>query len=138
MYFFRCLVTKAHLEKVCPREKSVFGYADDILALITARNKEEAHRKQRRVILRTRTLLDSYGLDLSRLMEVANSSMLYGSKIWAETLEVKKARKLTCIGTENGCIKYRVGISYSDHPSRTCDSRYSPCGSAGGRADEDL
>ena len=30
--------------------------------------------------------------------------------------------KLSCIGTENSCIAYRVGISYSIRPSRTCDS----------------
>ena len=44
-------------------------------------------------------------------MDVPNSIMLYGSEILAETLE--KAGKLTCIGTENGCTSYRVGVSYS-------------------------
>ena len=54
-----------------------------------------------------------------------------------EKLEVKKIQ-YTCIGTKNGCIAYRVGISYGVRPSSTCDSRYNPCGSAGARTDGDL
>ena len=41
------------------------GYADDIEAVITARNTEEVQRKLSRVILRTQTWLDSHGLDLA-------------------------------------------------------------------------
>ena len=49
-----------------------------------------------------------------------------------------KIGKLTWIGTENGCIAYRVGMSYGVRSNSTCDSRYNPCEPAGGRADGDL
>ena len=39
------------------------GHADDIAAVITVRNKEEAQRKLRRVMLRTVTCLDSHSLE---------------------------------------------------------------------------
>ena len=71
-------------------------------------------------------------LQVSRklLTEVANRIMLNATG--------KKAGKLTCIDTEINCIAYRVGISCSVRPSRTCDGRYNPCGSTGGRTDRDL
>ena len=40
-------------------------YADDIAAVITARNTEEALRKLRCVMLTTKIWLDSHGLDLT-------------------------------------------------------------------------
>ena len=40
-------------------------YADDIAAVITSKNTEEAQRKLRRVMLTTKTWLDSHGLDLA-------------------------------------------------------------------------
>lgn len=158
------------LREDMPEGTFLVGYADDIAAVITARNTEEAQRKLRRLMLRTKTWLDSSGLDLAMhktelllitgrriplhvdmsignevirtkssvkylgirldprltfsyqiqysankaqkivgqlsrlmaniggplparrrlLMEVGNSIMLYGSEIWAETLDVKK------------------------------------------------
>ena len=43
----------------------MIGYADDIATVITARNIDEGQRKLRRLILRTKTWLDSRGLDLT-------------------------------------------------------------------------
>ena len=40
-------------------------YADDITAVIMDRNTEEAQRKLRRFMIRTKTWLDSYGLELA-------------------------------------------------------------------------
>ena len=48
-----------------PEGTFLVGYRDDIAAVITARNTEEAHRKLRRVMLRTKTWLYSHGLDLA-------------------------------------------------------------------------
>ena len=41
-----------------PEGTFLVGYADNIAAVITARNTEEAQRKLRRVMLRTKTWLD--------------------------------------------------------------------------------
>ena len=65
-------------------------------------------------------------------MEISNNIMLYGNA------RGYKAYKLTCSSTENGCIANNVDIAYSVRPSSTCDSRYNPLGSTGGRADGDL
>ena len=52
------------LREDMPEGTFLVGYADDIAAVITARNTEEVQRKLRRVMLRTKTWLDSHGLDL--------------------------------------------------------------------------
>ena len=53
------------LREDMPERTFLFGYADDIAVVITARNTEEAQQKLRRVMLRTKTWLDSHGLDLA-------------------------------------------------------------------------
>ncbi|GBP00751.1 hypothetical protein EVAR_69681_1 [Eumeta japonica] len=48
-----------------PEGTYLVGYADDIAAVITARNTEDAQRRLRQVMLRTRSWLDSHGLQLA-------------------------------------------------------------------------
>lgn len=48
-----------------PENTFLIGYADDIAAVITARNIEDAQRRLRQVMIRTRTWLDSHGLELA-------------------------------------------------------------------------
>ena len=45
-----------------PEGTFLVGYADDIAAVNTARNTEEAQRKLRGIILRTGTWLDFHGI----------------------------------------------------------------------------
>ena len=152
------------------------GYADDSAAVTTARNTEQAQRKLRRVMLRTKTWLNSHGLDLAmhktelllitgrrfplhvdmnignEVIRTKNSDRYLGIRLdlrpaTGETVTHDGGckqhyaiwkRNLYCIGIDNDCIAYRVGISYSVRPSFTCDNRYNLCGSAGGRTDGDL
>ena len=46
-----------------PERTFLVGYGDDIAAVIPAKNTEEASRKLRRVMLRTKIWLNSHGLD---------------------------------------------------------------------------
>ena len=48
-----------------PDDTYLVGYADDIAAVITARNTEEAQRKLTQVMLRTRSWLEDHGLSLA-------------------------------------------------------------------------
>lgn len=48
-----------------PDDTYLVGYADDIAAVITARNTEEAKRKLNQVMLRTRFWLEAHGLSLA-------------------------------------------------------------------------
>lgn len=48
-----------------PQDTFLVGYADDIAAVISARDSEEAKRKLRQVMIRTETWLDSHGLQLA-------------------------------------------------------------------------
>lgn len=48
-----------------PHDTFLVGYADDIAAVIMARDVEDAKRKLRQVIIRTRTWLDAHGLQLA-------------------------------------------------------------------------
>lgn len=52
-----------HIEM--PDDTYLVGYADDIAAVITARDTEEAQRKLNQVMLRTQAWLDSHGLKLA-------------------------------------------------------------------------
>ena len=51
------------LREDIPEEAFLVGHADDIVTITTARNTEEAQRKLRRVMLRTKTWWNSHGLD---------------------------------------------------------------------------
>lgn len=48
-----------------PEGTFLVGYADDIAAVITARNTDEAQRKLRQVMIRAKSWLDSHGLQLA-------------------------------------------------------------------------
>lgn len=48
-----------------PQETFLVGYADDIAAVISARDTEEAERKLRQIMIRTQTWLDAHGLSLA-------------------------------------------------------------------------
>lgn len=48
-----------------PADTFLVGYADDIAAVIQARNTEEAQRKLRQVMIRTKAWLVSHGLELA-------------------------------------------------------------------------
>lgn len=48
-----------------PQDTFLVGYADDIAAVIKARDTEEAKRKLRQVVIRTRSWLDTRGLQLA-------------------------------------------------------------------------
>lgn len=48
-----------------PEDTFLVGYADDIAAVIQARTTEDAQRKLRQVMIRTKTWLDSHGLQLA-------------------------------------------------------------------------
>lgn len=48
-----------------PQETFLVGYADDIAAVTSARDIEEAEGKLRQVVIRTHTWLDSHELNLA-------------------------------------------------------------------------
>lgn len=48
-----------------PQDTFLVGYADDIAAVIQARNTEEAQRRLRQVMIRTKAWLHSHGLELA-------------------------------------------------------------------------
>lgn len=48
-----------------PEDTFLVGYADDIAAVIKARNTEDAQRRLRQVMIRTKTWLNSHGLQLA-------------------------------------------------------------------------
>lgn len=48
-----------------PEDTFLVGYADDIAAVISARDTDEARRKLRQVMIRTKTWLDTHGLQLA-------------------------------------------------------------------------
>ena len=48
-----------------PEGTFLVGYAEGITAVTAARNTEEAQRKLRRVVVRTKTWLNSHDLDLA-------------------------------------------------------------------------
>nr|AMS38369.1 hypothetical protein [Bactrocera tryoni] len=55
----------AILKLEMPDESYLIGYADDIAAVITARDTEEARRKLNQVMIRTQAWLDSHNLQLA-------------------------------------------------------------------------
>lgn len=48
-----------------PQDTFLVGYADDIAAVISARDTEEAERKLKQVMIRVKTWMDSHGLSLA-------------------------------------------------------------------------
>ena len=77
------------------------GYADNIAAVITARNMEEAQRKLSRVMLRTKTWLNSLGLDLQCIQRnycwspIVISSCMWSIKSSVRYLEIRLETRLT-------------------------------------------
>lgn len=53
------------LQMEMPENTSLIGYADDIVAVIIARNTEEAQRRLNQVMIRVKSWLDTHGLSLA-------------------------------------------------------------------------
>lgn len=82
-----------------PTGTFLVGYADDVAAVITARNTEEAERRLRQVMIRTTTWLNTHGLQLAiqktevLLLTKKQIPLEIGMRIDDETITTKTSVK---------------------------------------------
>lgn len=112
----------AILDVAMPDDCYLVGYADDIAAVISARDLDAARRKLTQVMIRTKTWLDSHGLSLAAekteliLLTRKHMPVEVDMRVHSETIKTSKVLKYLGIRIDNK-LTYRAQIQHAAEKS---------------------